>query len=161
MGADPKALKVLLAVNILPNEGILHGFRKYEDFRTVLPLLDLVKSKFPMEIRQKLHDLEFQTGSDFDLDQVMQKLGYIINSRENDYRDAEAVIAIDIVRRDETIIRQVQNAELVAARRSKNAHVLDRDITVSQVGSTTKNRALDQGVIRNRRNRLSTFRFLP
>ncbi|VDP41038.1 unnamed protein product [Heligmosomoides polygyrus] len=48
----------------------------------MLPLFDLVKSKFSMEIRQKLHDLEFQTGSDFDLDQVMQKLDYIINSRE-------------------------------------------------------------------------------
>uniref|UniRef100_A0A0N4VWE5 Retrovirus-related Pol polyprotein from transposon TNT 1-94 n=1 Tax=Haemonchus placei TaxID=6290 RepID=A0A0N4VWE5_HAEPC len=31
--------------------GILHGLRKYEDFRTVLPLLDLVKSKFPSEIQ--------------------------------------------------------------------------------------------------------------
>ncbi|VDP62208.1 unnamed protein product [Heligmosomoides polygyrus] len=90
-----------------------------------------------MEIRQKLHDLEFQTGSDFDLDQVMQKLDYIINSHENEIavtpESAEAVIAIDIVRRDENILRQVQNAELVAAHRSKNAHVLDRDVTMSQL----------------------------
>ncbi|VDP01657.1 unnamed protein product [Heligmosomoides polygyrus] len=28
--------------------------KRYEDFRTVLPLLDLVKSKFPSDIRQKL-----------------------------------------------------------------------------------------------------------
>ncbi|VDL77116.1 unnamed protein product [Nippostrongylus brasiliensis] len=62
--------------------GILHGLRKYEDFRTVLPLLDLVRGKFPVEIRQKLHDLEFQSGSEFDLDQVMQKLDIIISSRE-------------------------------------------------------------------------------
>ncbi|VDP08858.1 unnamed protein product [Heligmosomoides polygyrus] len=54
--------------------GILHSLRKYEDFRTVLPLLDLVKSKFPPDIRQKLHDLEYQSMTDFDLDQVMQKL---------------------------------------------------------------------------------------
>ncbi|VDO30678.1 unnamed protein product [Heligmosomoides polygyrus] len=67
--------------------GILHGLRKYEDFRTVLPLLDLVKGKFPSEIRQRLHDLEFQTNSDFDLDQVMQKLDYIIASREK-YEDS-------------------------------------------------------------------------
>ncbi|KAK5975416.1 hypothetical protein GCK32_019719 [Trichostrongylus colubriformis] len=67
--------------------GILHGLRRYEDFRTVLPLLDLVKSKFPSEIQQKLHDLEFQTNSDFDLDQVMQKLDYIIASKEK-YEDS-------------------------------------------------------------------------
>uniref|UniRef100_A0A7I5E995 DUF1758 domain-containing protein n=1 Tax=Haemonchus contortus TaxID=6289 RepID=A0A7I5E995_HAECO len=67
--------------------GILHGLRKYEDFRTVLPLLDLVKSKFPSEIQRKLHDLEFQTNSDFDLDQVMQKLDNIIASTEK-YEDS-------------------------------------------------------------------------
>lgn len=37
--------------------GILHGLRKYEDLRTVLPILDLVKNKFPPEILQKLHEL--------------------------------------------------------------------------------------------------------
>ncbi|PIO53101.1 hypothetical protein TELCIR_25580, partial [Teladorsagia circumcincta] len=66
--------------------GILHSLRRYEDFRTVLPLLDLVKSKFPSEIKRKLHDLEFQTDSDFDLDQVMQNLDRIIASAEK-YED--------------------------------------------------------------------------
>ncbi|KAK5969552.1 hypothetical protein GCK32_011694 [Trichostrongylus colubriformis] len=61
--------------------------RRYEDFSTVLPLLDLVKSKFPQDIQQKLHDLEFQTNSDFDLNQVMSKLDLIISSKEK-YEDS-------------------------------------------------------------------------
>ncbi|WKX95787.1 hypothetical protein Q1695_012331 [Nippostrongylus brasiliensis] len=67
--------------------GILQGLREYEDFKMVLPPLDLVKSKFPMDIRQKLHDVEFQSGSDFDLDQVMFQLDRIISSREK-YEDS-------------------------------------------------------------------------
>ncbi|VDL82387.1 unnamed protein product [Nippostrongylus brasiliensis] len=67
--------------------GILHGLRKYKDFKTVLPLLDLVKSKFPLDIRQKLHDLEFQTGADFDLDQIIVQLDLIISSCEK-YEDS-------------------------------------------------------------------------
>ncbi|VDP61261.1 unnamed protein product [Heligmosomoides polygyrus] len=67
--------------------GILQGLRKFEDFRTVLPILDLVKGKFPLEIQQKLHDLEFQAGTDFDLFQVMHHLDIIIVSREK-YEDS-------------------------------------------------------------------------
>ncbi|VDO36028.1 unnamed protein product, partial [Heligmosomoides polygyrus] len=61
---------------------ILHGLRRHEDFRTVLPLLDLVKSKFPDTIREKLHELEYQSNSQFDLDQIMRKLDHIIISKE-------------------------------------------------------------------------------
>ncbi|PIO66930.1 hypothetical protein TELCIR_11340, partial [Teladorsagia circumcincta] len=67
--------------------GILHGLRKFEDFRTVLPILDLVKGKFPSEIQQKLHDLEFQSGADFDLHQIMHHLDNIIASKEK-YEDS-------------------------------------------------------------------------
>ncbi|KAK5973036.1 hypothetical protein GCK32_021818, partial [Trichostrongylus colubriformis] len=66
--------------------GILRGLRKFEDFRTVLPILDLVRSKFPSEIQQKLHDFEFQSGADFDLHQIMHHLDNIIASREK-YED--------------------------------------------------------------------------
>ncbi|VDO85645.1 unnamed protein product [Haemonchus placei] len=62
--------------------GILRGLRKHEDFRTVLPILDLVRSKFPTAIQQKLHDVEFQSGTDFDLHQIMHHLDHIIASRE-------------------------------------------------------------------------------
>ncbi|VDO59885.1 unnamed protein product [Heligmosomoides polygyrus] len=61
--------------------------RTSKDFRTVLPILDLVKGKFPLEIQQKLHDLEFQAGTDFDLFQVMHHLDNIIVSREK-YEDS-------------------------------------------------------------------------
>ncbi|XGW22581.1 hypothetical protein V3C99_005081 [Haemonchus contortus] len=66
--------------------GILRGLRKFEDFRTVLPILDLVRSKFPPDIQQKLHDLEFQSGGDFDLYQIMTHLDHIIASKEK-YED--------------------------------------------------------------------------
>ncbi|VDP63267.1 unnamed protein product [Heligmosomoides polygyrus] len=67
--------------------GILHGLRKFEDFRMVLPILDLVKGKFPQDIRDKLHDVEFQKGEDFDLDAVMRHLDNIIASKEK-YEDS-------------------------------------------------------------------------
>ncbi|VDO82614.1 unnamed protein product [Heligmosomoides polygyrus] len=53
---------------------ILYGLRKFEDFRNVLPILDLVKEKFPSEAPSKLHDLAFQTGEEFDIDAVMRRL---------------------------------------------------------------------------------------
>ncbi|XGW34254.1 hypothetical protein V3C99_018247, partial [Haemonchus contortus] len=62
--------------------GILHGLRRYEDFRSILPIIDLVKGKFPAEIQQKLHDLEFQSQQEFDLDQIMKQLDNIIASKE-------------------------------------------------------------------------------
>ncbi|VDP10658.1 unnamed protein product [Heligmosomoides polygyrus] len=62
--------------------GILHRLRKFEDFRNVLPILDLVKGKFPSEIQSKLHDLEFQLGEEFDIDAVMRHLDNIIASQE-------------------------------------------------------------------------------
>ncbi|VDO37804.1 unnamed protein product, partial [Heligmosomoides polygyrus] len=67
--------------------GILHGLRKFEDFRMVLPILDLVKGKFPQDIRDKLHDVEFQKEEDFDLDAVMRHLDNIIASKEK-YEDS-------------------------------------------------------------------------
>ncbi|VDO90680.1 unnamed protein product, partial [Heligmosomoides polygyrus] len=67
--------------------GILHGLRKFEDFRMVLPILDLVKGKFPQDIRDKLHDMEFQKEEDFDLDAVMRHLDNIIASKEK-YEDS-------------------------------------------------------------------------
>ncbi|VDP29126.1 unnamed protein product [Heligmosomoides polygyrus] len=67
--------------------GILHGLRKFEDFRMVLPILDLVKGKFPQDIRDKLHDLEFQKEEDFDLDAVMRHLDNLIASKEK-YEDS-------------------------------------------------------------------------
>ncbi|XGW28886.1 hypothetical protein V3C99_008578 [Haemonchus contortus] len=62
--------------------GILRSLRRYEDFCTVLPILDLVRSKFPTDIQQKLHDVEFQSGTDFDLHQIIHHLDHIIASRE-------------------------------------------------------------------------------
>ncbi|VDP16658.1 unnamed protein product [Heligmosomoides polygyrus] len=67
--------------------GILHGLRKFEDFKMVLPILDLVKGKFPQEIQTKLHDFEFQKGEDFDLDAIMRHLDNIIASKEK-YEDS-------------------------------------------------------------------------
>ncbi|VDP08890.1 unnamed protein product [Heligmosomoides polygyrus] len=64
--------------------GLLHGLRKFEDFKMVLPILDLVKGKFPQEIQTKLHDFE---GEDFDLDAVMCHLDNIIASKEK-YEDS-------------------------------------------------------------------------
>ncbi|XGW34573.1 hypothetical protein V3C99_018479 [Haemonchus contortus] len=66
--------------------GILRGLRRYEGFRTVLPMLDLTRSKFPSDIQQKLHDVEFQYGTDLDLHQIMHHLDHIIASREK-YED--------------------------------------------------------------------------
>ncbi|VDO72968.1 unnamed protein product [Heligmosomoides polygyrus] len=62
--------------------GLLHGLRKFEDFKMVLPILDLVKGKFPQEIQTKLHDFEFQKGEDFDFDAVMRHLDNIIALKE-------------------------------------------------------------------------------
>ncbi|VDP12997.1 unnamed protein product [Heligmosomoides polygyrus] len=64
--------------------GILQGLHKFEDFHIVLPILDLVKGKFPSEV---LHDLELQAGTDFDLVQVMHHLDNITVSREK-YEDS-------------------------------------------------------------------------
>ncbi|VDO88068.1 unnamed protein product [Heligmosomoides polygyrus] len=71
--------------------GILHGLRKFEDFKMVLPILDLVRGKFPQEIQTKLHDFEFQKEEDFDLDAVMRHLDNIIASKEK-YEDSTMLI---------------------------------------------------------------------
>ncbi|EPB65047.1 hypothetical protein ANCCEY_15890, partial [Ancylostoma ceylanicum] len=62
--------------------GILHSLKRYEDLNKVLSIIDLVRSKFPLVIQEKLNDAEFQRGTDFDLQQVMVHLDNIISSRE-------------------------------------------------------------------------------
>ncbi|EYC02243.1 hypothetical protein Y032_0101g3388 [Ancylostoma ceylanicum] len=62
--------------------GILHSLKRYEDLDKVLSIIDLVRSKFPLVIQEKLNDAEFQRGTDFDLQQVMVHLDNIITSRE-------------------------------------------------------------------------------
>ncbi|EYC23782.1 hypothetical protein Y032_0015g2828 [Ancylostoma ceylanicum] len=62
--------------------GILHSLQRFEDLNKVVSIIDLVRSKFPLVIQEKLNDAEFQRGTDFDLKQAMVHLDNIISSRE-------------------------------------------------------------------------------
>ncbi|KAK6731725.1 hypothetical protein RB195_007910 [Necator americanus] len=62
--------------------GILHSLRRFEDLNKVLSIIDLVRSKFPSFIQEKLTDTEYQRGKDLDLQQVMACLDDIITARE-------------------------------------------------------------------------------
>ncbi|RCN24777.1 hypothetical protein ANCCAN_29520, partial [Ancylostoma caninum] len=102
--------------------GILHSLKRYEDLNKVLSIIDLVRSKFPLVIQEKLNDAEFQRGTDFDLQQVMVHLDNIISSREK-FELSCPRPAVSVSSRDHSAERQRSRSSPRPRSRSKSPSV--------------------------------------